>query len=118
MIKALRIIFDAACHTDSISRNPECRPSVDIFSLWDANQIETPEGRRYKNSKPPISLLRSRGQPRVDKHEWNAARMSFGCKIGPNLRFNENDPHRPNHSKRASHYWPVIERRVHDFHPG
>src|SRR5262249_57273773 len=71
------IIFDAACHTNSIAQNTERCPAVGIFLFWYANQVQKPEGRRDEKSKLPISSLRVRGQPRVDQCKRNATRVRF-----------------------------------------
>ena len=77
-----------------------------------------PEHRRDKKTKLSIASLRARRQSRVDQREWDPARVRCGGEIGPNLRFDKNNPRGTNHRKCAVHNWPVIERRVHDFHPG
>src|SRR5437870_11551000 len=51
LVKAGRIVLDAACQTDSILRNTERRPALGIFFFWYANQIEKSERRRDKESK-------------------------------------------------------------------
>src|SRR6266446_2762299 len=117
LVKTGRIVLDAACQTNSILRNTELRPALGILFFWYANQIEKSECRRDKESKLPISSLRARGQARVDQRKWNPTRVRFGGEIGPNLSLNQNDAHRPNYRKRASHDRPVIKRRVHDFDP-
>src|SRR5881392_1667669 len=114
----VRIIFDAACALGSAALYANSLPSSSILRFLYANQVEKPEGRREKKSEPLVSSLRPRRQSRVDQRKRNAARVCFGSEIGPNLRLNQDDPGWTNSRKRASHYWPVIERRVHDFHPG
>src|SRR5947207_2980291 len=112
------IVFDAACARDSVALYANLLPSRAILGFLYANQVEKPEGRREEKSKPLVSSLRPRRQSRVDQRKRNAARVCLGSEIGPNLCLNKNDPGWTNGRKRASHYWPVIKRCVHDFHPG
>src|SRR5438552_9362784 len=113
----VRVVLDAASHTDSVARNTERGPPVGVLSFWYANQIQKPEGRRDKKSKPPVSSFGARGEPRVHERKRNAARVRFSGEIWPNLRFNQNDPRGTNDRKSATHDRPVIKRRVHDFDP-
>src|SRR6266481_3293023 len=114
----VRIIFDAASALDSAVLYANSLPSISVLRFLYANQIEKPEGRRNEKSKPPVSSLRPRRQSRVDQRKWNATRARFGGEIGPNLRLNQNDRAWTNDGKRSLDDRPVIERRVHDFHPG
>src|SRR5207248_7703502 len=113
----LRIEFDAAGRMNSISRNTERHPSLDIPPFWYTHQIEEPERWRDKKPKPSIASLGARRQSRVHQRERDPARVRCGGEVGPNLRFNKNNPRRKNGRKRAPHDWPVIQRRVHDFDP-
>src|SRR5512132_1721374 len=114
----VRIEFDAAGYMDSVSRNTERCPSLDVSPFCYTHQIEDPERWRDKKSKPSITSLRAQRQSRIDQCEGDPARVRCGSEVGPTLRFNKNNPRGTNHRKRTAHDWPVIQRRVHDFDPG
>ena len=114
----VRVEFDAAGHMDSVSRNTERRPSLDIPPFWYTDQIEEAERRRDKKPKTSIASLRARRQSCVDQREGDPARVRCRGEVGPNFCFNKNDPGGTNNRKRAAHDGPVIQRRVHDFDPG
>src|SRR5207247_5073381 len=113
----VRIVLDAASALDFAALHSNPLPSVGIRRFLYANQIEKPEYRCDKKSEPSIPSLRARGQSRVHQHKWNATRVTFGGKIGPNLRLTQNNSHRTTHRKRTSHDRPVIEWRVNNLHP-
>ncbi len=54
-----RIVLDAANDMDPLSENADGGPSVDLFWLLHADQIEKPKRRRHKKSKLVKSLFRS-----------------------------------------------------------
>src|SRR6476469_3663834 len=113
----IRIVLDAAGPLDSVRVYTKSCPSIGILEFLHADQIEKPERRRDKESELPISLLGPWGQSRVNQRKWNAACVRFGGEIGPNLRFNENDPRWTDDGKSAAHDRPVIQRCVHNFDP-
>src|SRR5512132_21763 len=95
------IEFDDAGHMNSVSRNTERRPSLDVPPFWYTHQIEELERWRDEKPKPSIASLRARRQSRVDQREGNSAHMRCGGEVGPNLRLNKNNPRRTKHRKRA-----------------
>src|SRR5262249_1868674 len=114
----IRIEFDAAGYMHPVCRDTEHCPSLDVSRFWYTHQIEEPECRCDKKSKPSIASLRTRRQTRVYQREGNSAHVRYGDEVRPNLCFNKNNLCRTNHRKRAAHDWPVIQWRVHDFGPG
>ena len=84
--------FDAAGYMDSVSRNTERHPSLDITLFWYTHQIEEPERWRDEKSETSIASLRARRQSCVDQREGDPARVRRRGEVGPNFCFNENDP--------------------------
>src|SRR5258705_11593859 len=102
---------------DSLSRDTKRHPPLDIPPFWHTYQIEEAERRRDKKPKLSIASLRARRQSRVDQREGDPARVRCDGEVGPNFRFNKNDPRGTNNRKRMTHDGPVIQRRVNDFGP-
>src|ERR1044072_6310930 len=72
-IAPVRIVFDTSNRSNPVARNPDRRPSVDIFRLLCADQIQQPKCRRHKKSEPSKPALRSRRQARIHQYGWNSA---------------------------------------------
>src|SRR6188472_967148 len=97
---------------DSVSRNAERCPSLDICPFWYTHQIKQPERWRDEKPKTSIASLRARRQSRIDQRKRDPARVNCGGEVRPHLRFNKNNPRRTNNRKCTAHDWPVIQRRV------
>src|SRR5919198_5289196 len=85
----IRVVFDASDRADSIARDAQRDPSIDIFRLLCADQIQQPKRWRHEKSESPKSSFRSRRQARVHQHCWNSAFVRERDEIWPNFSFNQ-----------------------------